>query len=404
MRHFSDDRGSLPLAMLAVIMITGFVAALVTYVIGSTRFARHDRAYTEVVQVSDAGAQAGVQYLLRAVPAEELADRPDGYTYTGSGSLDGNAYSWTATKNPRGDDPLMWEVESTSTNAAGANVGDVTRQVAIEIRDTNLFFVAAFSDRQFTLRGGNAADSYDIIIGSGATGNGIVGSNETIRLNGNTYVDGVQLHNFDALPDYARCDGRDIAGQCADLLDGIAPSGTFGPRLAVGVNQTLDTGFIDDQLANCPDPLPDFDATSNTMIGTTGATEVLCFDNFSIDRNVDVTVRGPVEIYVYGTISIGNQATLNCTACSTASRPDAADVQIFSDGDPVNIGNHSYVAAGIYAPESDCGGNPSNAQADIFGSLICGQITNQGGWAFHYDDQLSGIGTGNFTVSAWREE
>jgi hypothetical protein len=61
------------------------------------------------------------------------------------------------------------------------------------------------------------------------------------------------------------------------------------------------------------------------------------------------------------------------------------------------------VAAGIYAPESECGGNPSNAQAEIFGSLICRDITNQGGWGFHYDQQLLTLGDGNYQMHAWWE-
>jgi hypothetical protein len=70
----------------------------------------------------------------------------------------------------------------------------------------------------------------------------------------------------------------------------------------------------------------------------------------------------------------------------------------------VTIGNNTKVAAAIYAPRSDCSGNPSNAQGEIYGSIICRTIDNNGGWQFNYDDDLQWIGSGAFEMTNYREE
>ena len=61
------------------------------------------------------------------------------------------------------------------------------------------------------------------------------------------------------------------------------------------------------------------------------------------------------------------------------------------------------MGAAIWAPYADCGGNPSNAQSDIWGSAVCRTIGNQGGWQFHYDDALSALGGGSWTVRHYAE-
>lgn len=404
----ADDRGSIPIALLGIIALTAVVGALVATTVGGTRAARFDQQYTEVIQVADAGAQVGAQELIRAVPPADLESTAvtgptDPPPYSGTGTIDGVTYTWEARKR----DALRWEVTGSATTPAVAGVAPVTREVTMEVVDRSRFFVAAFSDKSFILRGGNAASSYNIDEGvyiTSTTGNGIVASNGTIRLNGNTYVDGVQLFNFDVLPQLSRCDGKDVEGQCDDLLAGpIAPSATIGPRLEIGSGEEIDTQFIDDQRAACG-TLTSFAGSGTVYLGTTGTHTVLCYDNFSLDKQSELIIRGTVEIYVYGNLSFGNATEVNCAGCDAGLAPDSTKLKIYSDGGEVSIGNQSYVAAGIYAPESVCAGNPSNAQGEIYGSMICEEIANQGGWAFHFDDQLAEQGAGEWRMRSWREE
>lgn len=399
------ERGSIPIALLAIISLTAVVGALVATTIGGSRAARFDQQYTEIIQVADAGAQAGAQDLLRARTAAELQGFPVGYTYTGSGTVDAVAYTWTATKRS----PLGWEVLGTATSPAVAGVDPVTRDVTVQVNENPRFFLAAFSDESFIMRGGNAANSYGTAYGYGVTENGIVASNGTIRLNGaSTTVDGVHLFNFAELPDLGRCDASGGNG-CNDVQAAGGPrfpSAIFDERLEVGDDLDLDTKFITDMLASpaCPAPLTSFTASANTTIGPPTTGSILCVENFTVGRGVTLNVSGPVEIYVNGTISIGNSAKVNCGTCSSSTAtPDATRLQMYSTGGDVRIGNQTYIAGGIYAPLSQCGGNPSSAQADIFGSLVCGAITNQGGWGFHFDDSLTDIGSGTYQLESWRE-
>jgi hypothetical protein len=401
--HTASDRGSIPIALLAIISLTAVVGALVATTIGGSRAARFDQQYTEVIQVADAGAQEGAQHLLRARTVDELQAAPIGQTFTESGTLDGIPYTWTATKRA----PLAWRVRGSATTPAVAGVDPVTREVTIDVVDRPRFFLAAFSDQSFIMRGANAANSYDGTTLN--TRNGIVASNGTIRLNGaSTTVDGVHLFNFRELPDLNRCDASGGTG-CDDVKapDGPRfPSAIFDDRLEVGEDLDLDMRFITDTLASslCPSPLTSFTASSNTTIGVAGTTTVLCYENFTVGRGVNLTVAGNVQIYVNGIISIGNSARVNCPGCtSSTATPPSTNLQIYSAGGDVRIGNQTYIAAAIYAPQSRCGGNPSSAQADIFGSLVCGSITNQGGWSFHFDDALASIGSGSYQLQAFRE-
>jgi hypothetical protein len=113
-----------------------------------------------------------------------------------------------------------------------------------------------------------------------------------------------------------------------------------------------------------------------------------------------------VVILMTGDLSISNQASVNCPVggCSMANKPDARSLQIYSTGQAVRIGNQSEFVGAIAAPYASCTGNPSVAQADIYGALICNDLSNQGGWDFYFDDRLLNLGNGQYDVVEWREE
>ncbi len=387
LRQLHDDRGSLPLAMLAAIIVTGLVVVMVSATLTGTRATRFDRSYTTVIQAADAGIQEASHRIARG--------SLDPASPTDSGAIGNATYTWTATNVS----PVEWRVTSTGTMADGTD-----RTVEATVKDEPRFFLAAFADRGLTFAGGNGADSYNS--SAWYTGNGIVGGNEDIRLNGaSTTVDGVALYNWDAYPDLNRCQHTGGSG-CDDVRntpEAIAPSARIGPRMEVG--DQLDTAFIDEQLAACGTPLSSWTASvDGAILGPPYTAEVFCVQDLIID--IDTTVIAPVRIYVAGNVSISNGRSVNCLVGCTAgaSAPDPSDLQIYSSGGGVEIGNHAKIAAAIYAPESDCKGNPSSAQAEIFGSLICGTISNQGGWQFHFNDELLSHGKGQFAVQDWREE
>lgn len=399
----SNDRGSIPAVLLTSIIVAGLVVVLVAAVLVNQRTARFDRSFTTVVQEADEYVQEAANNIIRSSWDPSRTDAP-GTTYTIPGATtcpavaDGDV-CLTATKVSS----VRYEVEATAAEQTSA--GEVaTRTVAANVIDLPRFFLAAFADTEITLRGGNNATSY----GSGVwyTGNGIIASNEDIVLNGSsTGVDGVYLYNWDNYPDYGRCT-HSGGSDCDDVLADppVDPSARFGPRLEVGGSR-LGTAFIDEALAGCGTPLSSY--TSSTDGSTlNGDTFPRCVDNLTFDTDIAI-VNGPIEVYVAGQLSIGNDVDINCPSggCVTGgSDPDSTQLRIYSDGGDVSLGNHSAIAAGIYAPESDCAGNPSNAQGAIYGSMICGTIDNQGGWQFNYDDDLLQIGSNTWVLDDYREE
>lgn len=410
-----DERGSIPLALLAIIAIGGLVGAMVTTTIAGERAARRDRDFTNVIQGADGGVQAAFNYVARSLADAPVDDPLYGvgrtigpYTDT---TADGSSYTWTATR----ETALRWVVASTGTRN-----GEI-RTVSAEISDTPLFELAAYAITALTFRGSNGADSYDgagyftDCVPANPECRGIVGSNGVVRLNGNAAflenVDGVHLHNWDVDAGDHRCVG---GGRCDDALadPSVEPSARFGPPLVVG--NGIDVGFIEDRLQQCRDAnagqldsltLPD---NGGFLIGPPYTEPVLCVDNLTF--NIDVQVAAPVTIYVAGNITFtkGTGASdpreVNCTeGCTPGSTPTAGNLRIYSVGPRLEIGNHSRLAAAIYAPQAECLGDPSNAQADIFGSLVCDRIENQGGWQFHYDTRLGDRGMGRFALDGWQE-
>jgi len=406
MRQSAAERGSIPMVLLASIVIGGLVVVLVAAVIVNQRTARFDRSFTTVLQASDRHVQEAAHHIIRGdwdpdrtAPVGTI--QPPSYDPTCTADNDGDV-CWSATKTS----PLVWEVEATV--AARTNAEEVaTRTVSVDVVDLPRFFLAAFADTQIRLTGGNGASSY----GSGAwfTGNGIVGSNEDIKLNGaSTGVDGVHLYNWDNYNDPGRCT-HSGGNDCDDVLADPPnpPSARFGPPLQVGGTR-LETEFIDEAIADCEavtSPLPSYTSSAN---GSTldEATFPRCVENLTFDSDVTV-LNGPIEVYVKGQFSVTNDRSINCPVggCAVGSGdPDSTQLRIFSAGGDVAIGNHSKVVAGIYAPKSDCAGNPSNAQGEIYGSMICGTIDNNGGWQFNYDDDLQGVGSGVWEMDNYREE
>lgn len=73
-----------------------------------------------------------------------------------------------------------------------------------------------------------------------------------------------------------------------------------------------------------------------------------------------MTVAGNAStiLYVSGVVTAGNHLDVNIPS---SGLPDARALLIFSLGSSVAIGNHTNVAAAIWAPLAD-GGGPSNAQ------------------------------------------
>ena len=400
-RRGNDEEGSMLIALLAVIVTSGLMITITATTVRGQQSVRFDRDHVRVVQAADAGVEDALFKLTR--PVAPLVPNPALTPAASSGPTpvqmgDGSSYRWEIVPSPV--EAGAWQINST------ARLNGRTRSVSAVVAQPKHFLLAAFADSHMVLRGGNTADSYNASgWGTGAgTGEGDLGSNGTITLNGaGVIADKTQMHNWDAAPEHARCTSN--GNVLCDTKE------TFGPKTDVTSAEAL--GFIDDAVAN-PSPAPG--ACGTTTVAFTGTSlaarpEPYCFSTMNLTANFTVTGVGKAVVYLTNTTAdttfgVSNKLFVNCTGCNgkIGAVPDASRLQIFTKAvGPIRIGNHSHVAASIFAPNATCGGNYSNAAANFYGSMVCRIITNQGAWSFHYDDRLRNQGSGAWSVKRWSE-
>ncbi len=124
----------------------------------------------------------------------------------------------------------------------------------------------------------------------------------------------------------------------------------------------------------------------------------------------------PIVIYVSGEVNtVGPNGNIVCregdnagvgTQCVNitpqgSAEPESRLMQIYSVGPLVSIQQQTHIGAALYAPNAVCSGG---ADVQVYGSLVCGEIDNIGGWHFHYDESTRQITVREFRVTQWREE
>ena len=391
-----DEQGSMPLVILASIIVLGLVTALFTSALTSQRVTRFDRDFTRAFHGADAGLQAALAQIRTTDPA-------GGYSGADltqpSGAANGNVdYEYTATKNGR-----EWQVRATGT------IDGQTRVLEATVIRPSRFFLAAFGKTLVGFKGGNGAASYN---GTAVdTGRGSVGSNGDIELNGNAYAD--ELFLFGPTAECAKTQSN---------CDAMLPNTEQTPDPYVP-----ETEFIEEALDEswCTSSITTYRASvDGTLVGGAGPGPdgEYCFTTMFFDTTTTVDASSDeVVVYISGDISSSNSTKVNCDECVTrnfgssvaqsdieamlaANPPSAAALQLYSVGQSVALGNLTHMGAAVYAPNASCHGNPSNAQGFIYGSMVCNDINNQGGWSFWYDERLEDIGASEWRISGVREE
>lgn len=386
----AGDEGSIPLVLLAAIVLGGIIIALYLDVSTGLRLSAADRDFSQAIQVADAGLQQAFTTL--AVLEED--DRPEiGENLQADGDieLDGDlgrgTYEWTA----RRVGSHRWQVRSVGV------FGVHTRVLEAEMSPLRLFGLAAFGDLLLELRGANWADSYNETTANGDLGT--VGSNNLVNLRGNATVDwvmlygdatynyggiirpggGIETDEYQNLPDLG-LQAYAPGGACheADRYDDVAQIGTLYRGETYCVSQAI---FGPGEHPIVPNPVP--------------------------ERNAD-----PTRIYIAasGNLELRGQGNQRCTGVACVNwtvgedKPDATALEIYLAGGEgeVKANNHTVIAAGIYAPRSACHG--PNAQGDVYGSIICRTIDSRGGWSFHFDERFEDVDLDYFAIRGVREE
>lgn len=363
------------LVLLVAIVIGGIVVALVATTLSGQRKVQHDRNY----QLAINGAEAGVSQALSVITSLPKGDPTTSLESDGMDTTLGDdiEFEWVAERGT----VISWNITATGTR------GGVSRTVEVLAVRNAMFFVAAFADLGFTMIGANEADSYNADYWD--TGNGGVGTNGQLTMHGNATADLIFL-----MGELAACSGL---GCTNGEMNGLSDAFDL---------DALDASIQEAHDDNCDGQWQPYVFGSTELVGG----ETYCFTDMTIPQHSEVDLTwassdNPVMIYLSGDFKLGRHSELNCDPeCSSTGKPDSGALQIYSTGDKVELGNQSKIAVAMAAPTANCVGTPSNAQADIFGAIVCRDIGNQGGWRFHFDERLLGVGSGTFEIREWREE
>lgn len=371
----AGDRGSVLFAVSASIIVGGLVVMLFTTALLGQRTASFDQHFHESVHVAESGLQEALVHL------SDLDDpATPGTVVTGEGSSGGGEYAWEAVRGAG-----QWEVRSRG------DVAGVDREIEATIERETVFWTAAFGGRGVTMRGGNSVSSYNHADGEYDTGHGSVGTNGVVELLGNASTDSAFLFGAGADCDGNGCSDAEIFGE----------SDPYDP----------DDSFVSDRLDECiseEGSLTSWRASDQDETPAQLPAGEHCFTDLILDEDTVVPDGEETVLYLSGDVVTSNHTRTNCPAgvCSDGpvdNGPDPTRLQVYTTGEYVRVGNHNELAAAIYAPNASCQGNNANAQATVYGSLVCNDLRNQGGWSVHFADDLLELGSGQYRVTDWRE-
>jgi hypothetical protein len=406
-----SERGSLPVAMLAVLVVGSLVTVLVGTVVVGERQTRFDQGFEQSLQV----AETGLERMIHLVASGQ---RTDDFSLVET-AVAGGRYRGVADRTRRD-----WYLEATGTAPDGTS-----RTVSVTVAVESLFGVAAYGRTQVALRGSNSADSYasgtfsdlgvftliaggsDICRSDGttadpfnsahssgtrmctATGNGVVATNEELFLLGGVIngVDRAEVH-------YAKEKVADPLPGATGFCSGVTETCT-SPKLA----------YFREPIELAPDPVvPPADLTNQgSFAGTVLPAGRQLYTNVTLDTNtvIEGTPENPTVLYLTGTLTIPNQAVVNFRQTLDARwvpKPTPG-LLIFSAGvgPALRFGNHASFAGAVYAPRATFSGG---AAGNVYGSMVTGSVSTQGSWNFHYDDALGEVDTeARRVIRGWAE-
>jgi Tfp pilus assembly protein PilX len=386
---FADDRGSVAVAMMVIMIVTILVVALLVTAEFGLRGSRRGGDSANALQLADAGIN----------DAAKAITNPPSTSFTSSGSLGTSSYSYTAKK-----DGTVWRLASTGTDATG-----VKRRVLADAVDQPIFGNAFFGLTSVSIKG--TADSYTSPTDTCSTSpaSGVVGSNGTITFTGGvgarncrggswTYpADGCSFNGQTTIPA-----GAVGTGACPPAPDSFTTSQKFNPPPVI-----VPTGLANEGAFTCP-------------VNGTIPSGTHLYSSATFNGGCKVGTTGDAVLYVTGPVTIGVdsgscKSVINAPtgACSSnfpstwyeSGWTSRLQINVAGNG-LVSFANHALFWGVINAPNSlvtaSGGGTP---QVDVFGSVLANSTASAAQFAFHYDQALKQrFNTGQYQITNWREE
>ena len=355
------EQGSLVLAMGVLMVLTFLSLALLARSIATIRNVRRTQDFSAALAVADSGLSDALFEI----------DQARTSTFSKTLAVGAGSTSYTATYV----DANTWTVRSQGTNTGVKHTlqATVSRQVA--------FPYAIFTDQDMTFNGngGQNITSYNSETGASNTHHAVIGSNHAITLNGGGGGDEQEYFTPN--------------GSCSGCANGQQKQ---GPRALVALSPPAST-------QGCPSG----GVFSGTVNGS-GGLAYLC-DGVDVTFNGTVKVLNPpLIIYVTNDHSVSiADASINTVTASGVGTPKGKDFRLYKSGNGAfDVGNGSHagsVVGVVYAPQSDVTIN--GGQASFTGSLTLNQLRINGNpnFSMQYDDTISTITVGSWTVTDWRE-
>lgn len=418
-----SEAGSLPLVLLAAIIMAGVLVALFTTVLTGTNSARFDRNFAQAFQIADAGIQQSFVQLLEI--DEDLLDTEDpGYPASvhpcgddANAATGSNVQSGTCTTVLDDNSTFTWTYERIGNLrqwrvlSQGTFLG-VSRAVQADVGEGPLFSGALMSDDDLHWAGGGTTvqqcedwdapgsiEPFPVDVEGDAvidpTGpcvsqltlwgvDRVITSDDRI----DTYLDGEYPvgHPEEGEPKEVR-----FTGEPLDLPN-------IGARAFQGPTETFPNGG------------PCEGVTPGSLESTLYRGEVYCLSDFNTSVNQTVTVEeNPdpgvpddawVVVYVQNDVNFRANTDVNFTPDEETR---AVDLQIYAGGTSVIIQSTSKGKAAIWAPKADCHSQGGAGEGGQFhGALACFNIDLSGNWT--YDASVQEIKGSTFNISRYSEE
>jgi hypothetical protein len=418
----ADERGSVMVAVIIVMVVSFAIAATVATVYSGLNLARTDQNRVNAFQF----ANAGVDQALYRLDAENLPTFPvGGYTPTVSGTevtgftdtiTEGGAnFTVEAAQDPPGQN-LTWKVRSTGLDPSGR------RRLAIAtLSATPLFVNGFFTHHVFKLTGQQTSPvAYDSSVCPTALVSCEInpvpvrlGTNDVIEMADSTYVDFVSKWLGFNMYGRATQSAADVACGGQFLKCGTYPEviqitdryETPYPPCVEGAPRNAD--------GTCGVPITAVSCPNSGTIGSVGATtqiapgDYVC-TNLNLAGNISVGPgTGRVRFWVEENFGVASgPGPANASIINQFQPPK--NFQIFQDnpGSTPNSGSicRAQIWALLFTPglAIDCVGD---SQPKIWGAVVADFHGGTGAqFDFHYDvDSLDTVHDGKFVVRNWRE-
>jgi len=424
-----NDEGSIVMAMLAIVVVTGLLTPGLATILSSHLAARHDVAFESALS----GAERGLDELVAQAKANPTATAFSPITGTAG---TGTTYSASATAVSGG-----WLVDATGT---ATNAGHtVTRHIQATVSIGDLLSVPLFGKTGLDLgtTGASAVDRYDSNLSSDVCttsgtpasmsdsdtrmcthaaqpfGAAVTDGPLTMRYADLSSMSGVSVFNAPA-PGFI---DPDATGRCAgdstvqtvcgtqiathhERLD-FPLSSVCSQGIGAGtMAYTGTTALAANAVYSFTDVTMNATAIANLM-NIPGSQIIICF-------NGALTI--PAGLSLNSTLKCSPVTNPSCAPSRYNPRPPSTLLLISTSGGASNpsvnlgagSGSETSLSAVIYAPNADC---TSNGHVDVYGLLVCGSVTAHSGVDVHYDTEIDQLSTtAGFdrpvTVSGWREQ